>query len=122
MRVAILWSIMGASAAMADSRFVAVPSQTPLYVQEVVFADMSAHLRLVLAPDAGSLTRARVNDDFEPLCARLLETLIDHGRDVQVIVVAISDRETPFGKTTPEALQMFEAYDITDNSCQWRAF
>lgn len=107
----------------AQDRSVSVPSGTPLYVQEVVFRAQAAHLRLFLSPDAeGALTRARVEPDFDALCAIFLSSLVSVDRTPETAVIAIADRPVPFGEPAPEAVQLIEAYDIVDGACVWRAF
>lgn len=35
------------------------------------------------------------------------------------IIIVLADRAVPFGETSPEAVQFFEAYALNDGSCIW---
>lgn len=37
----------------------------------------------------------------------------------QQIVIVLADRAVPFGQSSPEAVQFFEAYSIKDGACIW---
>ncbi|MFE3837752.1 DUF6497 family protein [Pseudogemmobacter sonorensis] len=38
------------------------------------------------------------------------------------IVIALADRDLPFGEAVPEAVQFFEAYRVENTSCIWEMF
>ncbi len=37
----------------------------------------------------------------------------------QQIIIVLSDRAVPFGETSPDAVQFFEAYAVKDGACIW---
>ncbi len=61
--------------------------------------------------------------DFAWLCESLALPALDaNGWAPTEVVIALSDREVPFGETDPEAVQFFEGFRIEDGSCIGQAF
>lgn len=75
-----------------------------------------------LASDIGAGTQAKafeeVQLDFEHLChAAALPYLEAYDLAADVVVIALSDREVPFGQPDPEATQYIEAFRVQGNAC-----
>ncbi|MGH1465867.1 MAG: DUF6497 family protein [Cognatishimia sp.] len=66
---------------------------------------------------------AEVEGDFEALCNQLASGLV-HAQtdDIDHIVVSLSDRETDFGVSNPDATQYFEAFTLETDICIWEGF
>ena len=61
--------------------------------------------------------------DFAWLCESLALPALDaNGWAPTEVVIALSDREVPFGETGPEAVQFFEGFRIEDGTCIGQAF
>ena len=61
--------------------------------------------------------------DFAWLCQSLaLPALEANGWAPTEVVIALSDREVPFGASDPEAVQFFEGFRIGDGTCIAQAF
>ena len=61
--------------------------------------------------------------DFAWLCASLALPALDaNGWAPTEVVIALSDREVPFGQPDPEAVQFFEGFRIADGACIGQAF
>ena len=61
--------------------------------------------------------------DFGWLCASLaLPALAANGWSPTEVVIALSDRETPFGVLDPEAVQFYEGFRIEGGACVPQAF
>ena len=64
-----------------------------------------------------------VAQDFAWLCESLaLPALGANGWAPTEVVIALSDREVPFGETDPEAVQFFEGFRVEDGTCIAQAF
>lgn len=64
-----------------------------------------------------------VAGDFAWLCeAVALPSLAANDWTPAEVVIALSDREVPFGATDPQAVQFFEGFRIADGSCIPQAF
>ncbi|EPX86618.1 hypothetical protein ruthe_01435 [Rubellimicrobium thermophilum DSM 16684] len=64
-----------------------------------------------------------VAGDFAWLCERLaLPALAAHGWTPTEVVIALSDREIPFGRMDPEAVQFIEGFRIAEGACVPQAF
>ena len=75
-----------------------------------------------LASDIGAGPQAKgfeeVQLDFEHLChATALPYLEAYDLAADVVVIALSDREVPFGQPDPEATQYIEAFRVQGNAC-----
>jgi hypothetical protein len=83
-----------------------------------------ARFRLVV-PNLGAEGAAfeDVAGDFLWLCeAVALPALQANGWTATEVVVSLSDRETEFGAASPEAVQFFEGFRISDGTCVPQAF
>jgi hypothetical protein len=64
-----------------------------------------------------------VAGDFAWLCERVaLPALASNGWTPTEVVIALSDRETPFGEFDPEAVQFIEGFRIAEGACVPQAF
>ncbi|EYD78281.1 Acetolactate synthase [Rubellimicrobium mesophilum DSM 19309] len=64
-----------------------------------------------------------VAQDFAWLCESLALPALDaNGWSPTEVVIALSDREVPFGEADPEAVQFFEGFRIADGACIAQAF
>jgi hypothetical protein len=83
-----------------------------------------ARFRLVVPGLGGE--RAAYEDvaaDFAWLCGSLALPALDaNGWSPTEVVIALSDREVPFGQPDPEAVQFFEGFRIEDGTCIGQAF
>ncbi len=78
---------------------------------------------LVPALREAGATYDDVAQDFAWLCESLaLPALAANGWTPIEVVVALSDREVPFGEADPEAVQFFEGFRIEDGTCIAQAF
>ena len=120
-----------AGVAMADDtpEYMAVPSGYEYYLHEAIFEtrqdnSLVARFRYVM-PIIGqeAVTFDDVEFDFLFLCeTQALRSLKKEQKDVDQVIVSLSDRETDFGSTTSVATQFFEAYSIKNGSCIWEGF
>jgi hypothetical protein len=113
---------------MAAGDQVTVPSGQPVRLIEVrLDTDAGAtwaHFRFV-APQiaAGGLDYGQTAPDMDHLCASVaLPYLRQQNLSPARVVVALSDREMPFGEANPEATQFFEAYRPEGETCIWEEF
>lgn len=119
-----------AGAAMAGTleEVPVVPSGYSLSLQEVRIDQAAGQsvlrMRYVMPAIATqSLDYNDVSADFEHLCtthavpeAKSLQT------PVQQIVISLSDQETEFGVSNPDATQYFEAFNLETDICIWEGF
>lgn len=106
-----------------------MPSGRSLVLSEILTDENPGELWLRLrfvAPDirdAEEAERDRIAEDMDWLCENLARPYIDrHGLDPARVVISFSDRPVPFGKTAPDATQVFEAYRFENGQCVWEAF
>jgi len=83
-----------------------------------------ARFRLVVAGLGGQgAAYEDVAQDFAWLCEALALPALDaNGWAPTEVVIALSDREVPFGETDPEAVQFFEGFRIDHGTCIAQAF
>ncbi len=62
----------------------------------------------------------RLGPELDELCNSV--ALPEVAQDVARITIALSDREVPFGAAAPQAHQVFEAYSVRQDTCQWEPF
>ncbi|NKB27719.1 MAG: acetolactate synthase [Rhodobacteraceae bacterium] len=85
-------------------------------------AGAGTDLRLrFLTPDLDpDTTFEDIEIDLAVLCdAIALPILAETGREVGQIVISISDRPVPFGKTDLKATQHFDTFRPEDGACVW---
>ncbi|HHS89391.1 MAG TPA: acetolactate synthase [Rhodobacteraceae bacterium] len=58
--------------------------------------------------------------DMQALCEDVALSQI--GKDVARVTIALLDREVPFGTAAPGAVQVFEAYSVDGQNCEWEPF
>lgn len=133
LRFGFLFAALGgslgpAAAAGALEEVPAVPSGHDLTLQEALLDDLGGasvlRLRYVM-PAIGQATHQfdDVAQDFMHLCqtqglphATALEAQIGQ------VIVSLSDKETEFGVSNPDATQYFEAFTLETGICIWEAF
>ena len=107
-----------------------VPSGQEVRLQEVIQGErgpsgLTVRYRFV-APeigDEGDVDFEAASEDLAYLCDTYAVPRIPSiGPQPSQIIVSMSDRETPFGAATPEAVQYFEAFSVVDGKCVWEAF
>jgi hypothetical protein len=100
------------------------PLDQPPAVADAREASGLARFRLVV-PGLGGEGAGfdAVAGDFAWLCeAVALPALAANDWAPSQIVVALSDREVPFGATDPTAVQFFEGFRVSDGACIPQAF
>jgi hypothetical protein len=113
-----------------DKNAVTAPSGLVLHLQDVVWNapgpdGLTLRFRFV-APglaEADEATIAATSDDMLWLCQTYaLPRVPNTGPQPVQIVISVADRELPFGQAAPDAVQLFEAYDLADGECVWSVF
>lgn len=114
-----------------DDAVVAVPSGQSVSLLDVVMNapgpdGMAARFRFVapaIAKDGGSVDFETTSADMAYLCQTYaLPRLAEMGPVPAQIIISMSDRPVPFGESSPDATQFFEAYRVEDGACIWEAF
>lgn len=115
-------ALLAGAVALADQA-IAVPSGQPVRLLETLLdprgaEGLTARFRF-LAPSLPTMDLDGVYADMDALCEDYaLPRAITRSGPVPVqIVVSLSDRPVPFGIDDPDALQLFESYDIGDGTC-----
>ena len=83
-------------------------------------ADAMVEEALPTAPDV--LAQDPVHDDIVWLCQEwVLPRIANPGPRPRLIVISLSDKNTPFGSYDPDALQLFEAFSLSKDRmrCIW---
>lgn len=116
---------------VAEADLIPVPSG-----QEVRFLDaihgepgpegLTARFRFIapaIARDGGTVGVEAAQEDMAALCSSYaLPRIAGTGPQPAQIIIALADREVPFGEAAPEATQYFEAYSLADGMCIWEPF
>ncbi|GAA6207977.1 DUF6497 family protein [Cognatishimia sp. WU-CL00825] len=126
---AIGGALAGAATAGVLEETLAVPSGYAVQLQEK---------RVDQLPDGAQVLRLRfvmpaiarpdhvysdVAGDFEALCNHLAWRVVGaQSKDIDHIVVSLSDRETDFGVSNSDATQYFEAFTLETDICIWEGF
>lgn len=120
-RIICLAILSGITAAPALAQL-EVPSGQSVTLYDLILEEEVARFRF-LAPALGGdapLGYAEVADDFAHLCAAYaLPALEANEITPRQIVISMSDRETVFGEAMPDAIQLFEAFRLSDGLCVW---
>lgn len=121
-------ALMSAAAAGALEEVPAVPSGHSLTLQEVLVdqATEQSVLRLRYVMPAIAEKSLGYNDllaDFEHLCeTQAVPEALAQPTPIQQIVISLSDQETEFGVSNPDATQYFEAFNLETDICIWEGF
>ncbi|MFD1809399.1 DUF6497 family protein [Gemmobacter lanyuensis] len=76
-----------------------------------------------IAREAGDVDFETASADMLALCQSFaLPRLAELGPQPQQIIISLADRVVPFGETSPDATQYFEAYSIENGTCIWEMF
>ena len=113
------------SAGLALAReAVEVPSGQEVRFVEQVETDNAVQFRF-LAPqisrEGGSMSFADSEADMLYLCETYALAALGEALPAQ-IVIALADREVPFGTPNPEATQYFEGFRVENGACIWEGF
>ncbi len=103
----------------------ALPSGQALRFVERVDAGEIVHFRFVaprIARAGGDISIAEAGGDMQVLCESFALPMLEGAALPERIVIALADREVPFGEANPEATQFFEAFRIEDGACIWEGF
>jgi len=117
-------------ASVATAATLEVPSGQPVEFFEVIWeaeGDMNIYRFRYIAPeiarDGGKISFDQAEADIKHLCeSSALPALLAQEREVDKIIVSISDREVTFGKAAPDATQYFEVYTTDGAACIWEGF
>ncbi|WP_428539698.1 DUF6497 family protein [Profundibacter sp.] len=107
-----------------------VPSGQPITFQDVIWeaegGENTFRFRYItpeISRDGGSVEFDQAEGDMRYLCEHsALPALIEQERDVDHIVISLSDRPVEFGKADPAATQFFDSYSPQGNNCIWEGF
>lgn len=118
-----------AALAAAASEDIVVPSGKAVMFYEMIrdqSGDASAYrFRFISAEIAAAagVDYEVVERDMAHLCETYALPKLDAtGPDPTQIVISVSDRITEFGQAAPQAIQVFEAYSVAGQRCQWEPF
>ena len=119
-------ALFSSPASAAEANLV-LPSGLVAYLQESLSdgADSGLYRFRFVAPDFG----AAENDfevtqaDLDYLCAEYAVPELS-GKDLKPdqVIISLADRPSDFGVADPDAIQVFEAYSVTNGTCIWEAF
>ncbi len=120
----------GDLAAAGDDALIPVPSGQPVTLQDVVWnAPGSQGLTLrfrFVAPEiraGGAVGFDTAVADMQALCvAYALARVTDFGPVPQQVVISMSEKALPFGESSPDTVQFFEAFRIEDGACIWEVY
>lgn len=123
----------GATADMGAKKgdIVAVPSGQEVRFLDAILGEpgpegLTARFRFVapaIARDGGTVNAEAAQEDMAALCSDFaLQRIANTGPQPAQIIIALADRELPFGEPAPEATQYFEAYSLADGMCVWEPF
>lgn len=121
-------ALMSAAAAGALEEVPAVPSGHSLTLQETLVdhATEQSVLRLRYVMPAIADKSLGYNDllaDFEYLCeTQAVPEALAQPTPIQQIVISLSDQETEFGVSNPDATQYFEAFNLETDICILEGF
>lgn len=107
-----------------------VPSGQPVTLLDVIWNEpgpmgLTFRFRFVapeIAP-GGRIDAMTAAADMAALCQDFAVPRIDpNGPQPAQVIISLSDRPVPFGESSPEVTQFFEAYRIEDGTCIWEMF
>lgn len=131
MRVLAVIACLAAAATPAAAESVEVPSGRAVEFVEILTEvpgadDATWRFRFIapeLARENGAVPLDETAADMDALCAEfVLPRLSRLDARPERVVISISDRLVPFGQAAPDAVQIFEAYGISDGDCEWEGF
>lgn len=108
-----------------------VPSGQEVRFLDVILGEpgpegLTARFRFIapaIARDGGTVNAEAAQEDMAALCSNFaLQRITNTGPQPAQIIIALADREVPFGEPAPEATQYFEAYSLADGMCVWEPF
>lgn len=114
-----------------DASVIAVPSGQTVTLQDVIWNaagpnGLTLRFRFLapqIAREAGDVDFETASADMLALCQSFaLPRLAELGPQPQQIIISLADRVVPFGETSPDATQYFEAYSIENGTCIWEMF
>lgn len=108
-----------------------VPSGQVITLQDVVWnapgpAGLTLRFRFIapgIAANGGTVTFEMASADMAWLCQNYaIPRLPNPGPQPSQIVISLSEKAVPFGDSTPDVTQFFEAYTLKDGQCVWDLF
>lgn len=114
-----------------DAAAIAVPSGQAVTLQDVIWNaagpnGLTLRFRFLapqIARETGDVDFETASADMLALCQTFaLPRLAELGPQPQQIIISLADRVVPFGETSPDATQYFEAYSIENGTCIWEMF
>lgn len=126
--VALGGALMGAAAVGVLEETPTVPSGNDLYLLDQRVEQQGAltvlRLRYVMAAIAEQgHVFDDVAEDFSDLCMnQAVPQSKELDQKIHQVIISLSDRETEFGVSNPEATQYFEAFTLETDICIWEAF
>lgn len=129
LRTSFLCAMLAAPSVQAQA-LIDVPSGQPVTFQDVIWeveGEENIYRFRYIAPkiarDGGEIGFDQAEIDLRYLCEHsALVVLIKQNRDVDRIIISLSDRAIEFGKTDPEATQFFDSYTADGATCIWEGF
>ncbi len=110
----------------AGQGFALPGSGLELRLQEIIWDDEDRIGRFrFVAPGLPEVidTQDPLDADMMALCDGFALPLMSGLQpDWQQIVLSLASRPTPFGEYDPEAVQVFEGFEILDGTCVWEEF
>ncbi len=109
---------------MSDRTTIRVPSGQPVHLQEVITGHSQHEGTLFfrfVAPEleAGELDYARLEPDLLALCRDVALPRVSGAQAVRRVVISLSRRPVAFGAPAPDVPQVFEAYAVSNGTCEW---
>ena len=124
---AVILALMAAPVLAQDS--LTAPSGQVITLYDVVLEEEMARARFlflapgIAAPGGEGRQFAELEGDFPWLCEVVILPVLQQSEiAAEEVVIALADREVPFGTRDPEAVQFFESFGVTEAGCEWRAF
>ena len=100
-----------------------VPSGNEVTLQEVLWQEgeeigtLWVRFRFVL-PKLADVPYEHALSDLDALCTQVaVPEIARDGREPDLVIVSLADRESEFGEFDPDMEQMFEAYVVEDGLC-----
>lgn len=121
----------GETRVAGDTTPIPVPSGQNISLLEVIWnAQGPDGLTLRFRFLAPGISRQGGTVDYDTAAADMLHLCQTYalprvpntGPQPQQIIVSLSDRPVPFGETSPDATQFFEAFTLEDGTCTWEMF
>ncbi len=125
-----VFGLTGLSAPALASNPIAVPSGQLVTFYDVIWEQDGTentyrfrYLAPQIARDGGGVSFAQAESDLIYLCENsALPNLRKHNRDVNKIIISMSDIPVTFGKASPHATQFVDGFVVQGIRCIWDAY